>query len=219
MPRLIQLTGKVFADERVLCKHVLKHGCINDEWDAEGFAVGKWHTAAGAKALGVVDGRQTSSLPDAPAPVPFIPRVTAEISAAESAKEALATAYEEHIAAVAQDPSLAEKTELMLLRAQNAALQAENLRHREDNSQLRAVASSSHETTLALKLNAERACVFHVRELRRPAEVVAGAQLCANASAAHSQARRGCRRQRAVRFKPVQEHLWSLAVHLSLLPT
>lgn len=98
------LTGKVFANERVLYKHVEKHGYINDEWDSEGFAVGKWHTAAGAKVLGVVDGRKTSTVPDAPARVPFIPRVTAEISAAESAKEALATAYEEHIAAVAKDP-------------------------------------------------------------------------------------------------------------------
>ena len=150
------LTGKVFADERVLYKHVEKHGCINDQWDSEGVAVGKWHTAASAKVVGVIDGRKMSTVPDAPAPVPFIPRVTAEISAAESAKDALATAYEEHIAAVAKDPSLAEKTELMLLRAQNAALHAENLRHKEDNSLLRAVASSSHEMTLALKLNSER---------------------------------------------------------------
>ena len=148
--------GKVFADERVLYKYVEKHGCINDQWDSENVAVGKWHTAASAKVVGVIDGRKMSTVPDAPAPVPFIPRVTAEISAAESAKDALATAYEEHIAAVAKDPSLAEKTELMLLRAQNAALHAENLRHKEDNSLLRAVASSSHEMTLALKLNSER---------------------------------------------------------------
>ena len=80
------MTGKVFDDERIHYELMRRRGFVNDKYDGNGFAVGKWERRATALEIGSADAQEQH----------FVPRLSAELAAGLSARDSARQAFVEH---------------------------------------------------------------------------------------------------------------------------